>query len=80
MANETFQPTNDADLPETRLHGSGRRFVVPVLLALLGVSVYLNIFSKPAGPPPGWGNDFDVALAEAKEMKKPVVVVFYADG
>ncbi len=80
MTNDTGQPSNVADLPKTRQDGSGRGIVVPILLGLLVVSVYLNVFAKPVGPPPGWGNDFEVAMAEAKESDKPVVVVFYADG
>jgi len=80
MTSETLQPTTPDDLPKTQLDGGGRRFVVPVLLALLGVSVYLNVFATPAGPPSGWGEDFNAAMAKARETKKPVVVVFYADG
>ena len=78
MTNETFQSASEADLPKTRQDKRG--YVVPVLLSLLVVAVYLNVFAKPVGPPPGWGHDFEVAMAEAKEANKPVVVVFYADG
>lgn len=78
MTSETFQLTGEAELPETRR--SGRGYFVPALLVLLAGSAFLNIFAQPVGPPPGWGNDFEIAMAEAKEAKKPVVVVFYADG
>lgn len=78
MTQETFQPPGAAELPKTRQ--DKRSYFVPVLLSLLAVSVLANLFGQPPGPPPGWGNDFEIAMAEAKETNKPVVVVFYADG
>jgi len=81
MADETTQPTGNSDAGDAPLVRRGRRgYVVPVLLGLLVVSVYLNVFSGPVAPPPGWGDDLAVAVATAKKTNKPVVVAFYADG
>lgn len=77
MTSETFQPTG-TDSPNERKGGRG--YVVPVLLVLVTVSFYLNAIAPSAGPPPGWGNSFEAAMAEAVASRKPVVVAFYADG
>lgn len=51
----------------------------PWLAILIGLLVFWFV-SRPAGAPPGWGGDFDMAVKAAAEQSKFVLVAFHSEN
>jgi thioredoxin-related protein len=50
-----------------------------VLIVVAFVAIYL-VTTGPVPPPPGWGSDFEAAVADAEASERNLVIAFYLPG
>ena len=49
------------------------------LLAVGAIALYV-VWTRPAAPPVGWGENFEAALSEAKSTDRPLLIEFHSEG